>query len=321
MRQMEDNTEITDLKPKLSDFRTEVLRGLLRNPKETHPKFLYDERGSNLFDQITGLEEYYPTRSEVEILDKQGGRIAEYLGNESCVVELGGGNGTKGSILLRSLRQPRSYVLVDISREALGLAVRRISSDHPGLQVKGICADYTDYEVMAGLGISGRKSIVFLGSTIGNMEPEDAERFLSTCRKVMNPGDTLTVGVDLKKDIGRLERAYNDSRGITAEFNENLIERINRIFGCSIENTAFRHKAFYNQEKGRIEMHLESTRDQEITLDGRKISFRKGETIHTENSYKYSIEDFRKMMETSGLEQVVHWTDSGGNFALFSARA
>lgn len=318
---MDNNTEIIDLKPEVSDFRTEVLSGLLKQPKGTHPKFLYDEKGSNLFDQITELDEYYPTRSEIEILRTQGPGIAEYIGEGSQVIELGGGNGTKGSILLRSLKAPSGYTLVDISMDALELAVRNISSNYPDLEVRGICADYSSYEVMAHLGIPGRKSIVFLGSTIGNMEPEEASRFLAICRKIMSRGDTLTIGVDLKKDIGKLERAYNDSRGVTAQFNENLIERINRIFGCSIGRDAFRHMAFYNREKGRIEMHLESTRDQEITLDGVQVKFLKGETIHTENSYKYSLRDFRNMLEESGLEEVVHWTDSGGNFALFSARA
>ena len=318
---MDNNSEIIDLKPRLSDFRAEVLQGLLKNPKETHPKFLYDQRGSNLFDQITELEEYYPTRSEIEILEQQGPGIASYLGEQAVVVELGGGNGTKGSILLKSLHSPRAYVLVDISKEALEQAVSNISSQDPGLVVKGICADYTDYEVMAGLGIQGRKCIIFLGSTIGNMEPGEASVFIANCRKVMSNGDTLTIGVDLKKDKGRLERAYNDSKGITAQFNENLIDRINGAFGCAIDKSAFRHRAFYNSEKGRIEMHLESTGDLEVVLDGITVRFRKGETIHTENSYKYSLEDFRRMLEESGLGHVVHWTDSGGNFALFSARA
>lgn len=315
------NNSITDLKPKLSDFRTEVLQGLMKDPKETHPKFLYDERGSHLFDRITGLEEYYPTRSEIEILEKQGPGIADYIGERSTIIELGGGNGSKGSILLRSVRSPTEYILVDISRDALELAVKNISSKYPGLQVKGVCADYTNYDVMAGLGIAGRKSIVFLGSTIGNMEPEEASQFIANCRKIMSGGDTLTIGVDLKKDMGKLERAYNDSSGITAEFNENLIERINNTFGCHIEKSAFRHHAFYNAEKGRIEMHLESTKDQAISLDGVAVNFRKGETIHTENSYKYSLADFGKKLEDAGLGSVVYWTDSGGNFALFSAKA
>ena len=321
MERMGNNMEIIDLKPKLSDFRTEVLQGLLRDPKETHPKFLYDERGSGLFDQITGLEEYYPTRSEIEILEKQGKSIAEYLGENSLFVELGGGNGTKGSLLLKWIKSPRGYILVDISMDALKLAVRNISAGHPGLEVKGICADYTDYDVLANLGVAGKKGIVFLGSTIGNMEPDEAQRFIANCRKIMSGGDTLTIGVDLKKDAGKLERAYNDSRGITAEFNGNLIERINRIFGCNIEKSDFTHRAFYNEKKGRIEMHLESTRDQILVLDGISVKFRKGETIHTENSYKYSLDDFSSMLEGAGFNDVVHWTDSGSNFALFSATA
>ncbi len=319
MDTMDSKTEIIDLKPKISDFRTEIIMGLQNNPKNTHPKFLYDEKGSNLFDQITGLEEYYPTRSETEILEKQGPGIAEYIGENSFIIELGGGNGTKGSILLRSLKAPLGYILVDISKDALELAVRNISSRYPELEVKGICADYTDTEVMENLKVPGRKSIVFLGSTIGNMEPPEAYRFVESCRKIMSDGDTLTIGVDLKKDITKLERAYNDSMGITAEFNENLIERINQVFGCKIGKSAFRHKAFYNREKGRIEMHLESTTDQEIVLDGIRIGFRKGETIHTENSYKYSLEDFESMLKKAGFRNIVHWTDSGENFALFSA--
>ncbi len=321
MDSMSNNTEIIDTKPIVSDFRTEILQGLQENPKKTHPKFLYDEKGSNLFDQITDLEEYYPTRSEIEILEKQGSNIAEYMGKDSFIVELGGGNGTKGSILMRSIKAPRGYILVDISRDALELAVKNISTNYPDVEVKGICADYTHTEVMENLEIPGRKSIIFLGSTIGNMEPHEAQQFIENCRKVMSNADTLTIGVDLKKDTGKLEKAYNDSKGVTAEFNENLIKRINQAFGCCIEKSAFRHKAFYNVEKGRIEMHLESTRDQEIVLDGVSIKFRKGETIHTENSYKYSLDDFRNMFEKAGLGNIVHWTDSGGNFALFSATA
>lgn len=316
---MNDASDIIDLNPRMADFRTEVVQTLSENPKRILPKFFYDDRGSRLFDEITRLEEYYPTRSEIEILETKCREISSFVGTEATVLELGGGNGMKGSKLLKCLEKPVSYVLVDISKDSLEIAVDRLKSEHEGVDIRAVWADYTDPEVMKDLNFPGRKSIVFLGSTIGNMEPENAVNFLHSCRDLLAEGEKLTVGVDLKKESHTLESAYNDSRGVTAEFNLNLINRINQVFGTELDPADFRHIAFYNEEKGRIEMHLESQKDQEFVLDGVTIRLAKGEKIHTENSYKYSVEEFTHILRETGFPDVVHWTDSGGNFALFSA--
>lgn len=317
---MSDVEGILDLKPKIADFRAEVLRSLQETPKKIKPKFFYDDRGSRLFDEITELEEYYPTRSEMNILETRCSDISHFIGPGATVVELGGGNGTKGSKILNCLDKPASYVLVDISRDSLEMAVQLLKSEHGKVNVRAVWADYTDTEVMQSLDFQGRKSIVFLGSTIGNMEPENARNFLLTCRNLLTEGEGMTIGVDLKKDRHILERAYNDSKGVTAEFNLNLINRINQEFGTQLKISDFAHLSFYDEEKGRIEMHLKSLRDQEFNLNGVNISLKKDETIHTENSYKYSIEEFTGLLQEIGFSQVVNWTDSGNNYALFSAR-
>lgn len=317
---MNNPEDIIDLNPKMSDFRSEVAQTLSGDPKKIMPKFFYDDRGSRLFDEITKLEEYYPTRSELEILETKCSEISRFIGPGAMVLELGGGNGMKGSMLLNCLDSPEAYVLVDISKDSLEIAVKRLRSEHGGVQVRAVWADYTDPEVMEGLNFHGRKSIVFLGSTIGNMEPENARNFLQGCRNLLTEGESLTIGVDLKKDRNTLEKAYNDSRGITAEFNLNLINRINQEFGTELDTASFRHVAFYNSQKGRIEMHLESLEDQQFDLGGVTVTLARGERIHTENSYKYSVAEFTEVLEGTGFRDVAHWTDSGGKYALFSAR-
>ncbi len=318
---MGNSNDILDLKPRIAVFRTDVIQTLSENPKRIRPKFFYDDKGSRLFDEITRLDEYYPTRSELEILETRCSEISSFIGPEATVLELGGGNGMKGAKLLRCLDNPDSYVLVDISKDSLEIAVKRLQSEFQKVKIRAVWADYTDPDVMGSLNFPGRKSIVFLGSTIGNMEPENARKFLLGCRKLLTEGEGLTIGVDLKKDISTLERAYDDSKGVTAEFNLNLISRINQEFGTSLETSSFRHVAFYNEADGRIEMHLESLKDQDFILDGVKFHLKKGERIHTENSYKYSIDEFTRALLESGFSEVVNWTDSRGNYALFSARA
>lgn len=321
MVHLSDSPEILDLKPELSDFRKEVVESLSSMPKRISPKFFYDEEGSRIFDEITLLDEYYPTRSEMEILSTRCSEISSTIGSEAVIIELGSGNGEKGARLLKCLPDPSAYVLVDISRESLETAWKNIRSEFPEVNVKAVWADYTRNEVMESLDFPGRKSIVFLGSTIGNMEPSDARRFIASCRRVLSPGENFIIGVDLKKGRAKLENAYNDSLGVTARFNLNLISRINREFGPVMDPAYFRHISFYNQEAGRIEMHLECLRDHDITLDGREIHFSRGETIHTENSYKYSGAEFMSILRESGFSQASFWTDSGSNFGLFSARA
>ncbi len=316
---MQESDEIVDMKPKLSDFREEAVLGLLSVPKNISPKFFYDDEGSRIFDEITQLPEYYLTRAELEILETRRNDIGRAIGEDATVVELGSGNGKKGLMLLKGFIRPRELIFVDISIEALRNAVKLVHTYFPYIAVKGICADYTSTDVMGQMNIPGRKGIVFLGSTIGNMEPEEAKGFISGCRKLLSEGETLTIGVDLKKDKETLERAYNDSKGVTARFNLNLISRINRELGAGIPGDAFVHRAFYNESRGRIEMHLQSTKKQTFYIAGNKINFEKGETIHTENSYKYSIDEFSGMLRDSGFNQIEFWQDSEQRYALFTA--
>ena len=307
------------MKPKLSDFSEEVVNGLLSIPKKISPKFFYDNEGSQIFDEITKLPEYYLTRAELEILETRRTDIGRVIGADATVVELGSGSGQKGLLLLKGLIRPKELAFVDISIEALRNAVKLVHTYFPHIAVKGICADYTSTDVMGQMDIPGRKGIVFLGSTIGNMEPEEARGFISGCRRLLSDGETLTIGVDLKKDKETLERAYNDSKGVTARFNLNLISRINRELGAGIPGDAFIHKAFYNEGRGRIEMHLQSTRTQTFLIAGNEINFEKGETIHTENSYKYSIDEFSGMLKDGGFNRITLWQDSGQRYALFTA--
>lgn len=307
------------MKPKLSDFREEVMKGLLSTPKKISPKFFYDNVGSQIFDEITQLPEYYPTRAELEILETRRNDIGKVIGEHATVVELGSGSGRKGLKLLGGLIKPAELVFVDISTEALMSAINLVHSKFPHVPVKAVCADYTRTDVLGQMNIPGRKGIVFLGSTIGNMEPDEARDFISGCRRLLFRGETLTIGVDLKKDRNILERAYNDSKGVTARFNLNLISRINRELGAGIPGDAFIHRAFYNEDVGRIEMHLESTRKQAFVIAGKEVKFEKGETIHTENSYKYSIDEFSAMLKMAGFNQITFWQDCGKRYALFAA--
>lgn len=316
---MQGSGEIIDMKPELSDFREEVINGLLSTPKKISPKFFYDKEGSQIFDEITQLPEYYPTRAELEILKARRNDIGKVIGEHATVVELGSGSGQKGLMLLEGLIRPTELMFVDISIEALRSAIDLVHSQFPQVPVKAVCADYTRTEVMGQMDIPGRKGIVFLGSTIGNMEPDEARAFISGCRKLLDSSETLTIGVDLKKDRKTLEMAYDDSKGVTARFNLNLISRINRELGAGIPGDAFIHRAFYNEDMGRIEMHLESTRRQTFVIAGNEVKFKKGETIHTENSYKYSIDEFSGMLKAEGFNDITFWLDSGQRYALFTA--
>jgi dimethylhistidine N-methyltransferase len=318
---LDENNRIIDMKPELSDFRTEVINGLLSTPKKISSKFFYDKEGSEIFDEITKLPEYYLTRSEMEILEKRGMDIGRVIGENATVIELGSGSGKKALLLLRALKKTRELVFVDISVEALKGAMILIRHEYPQMPVMSICADYTKTDIMEKIDISGRKAIVFLGSTIGNMEPGDARTFISGCMRLLSSGETLTIGVDLKKNKSELEKAYNDNKGVTARFNLNLISRINRELGTDIPNGAFIHKAIYNDDLGRIEMHLESTRRQSFDIAGHEVIFEKGETIHTENSYKFSIEEFTSMLKTAGFREIKILQDEEQKYGLFTATA
>ncbi len=318
---MQESYEIIDLKPQASDFRKEVLEGLLSEHKSISPKFFYDRTGSELFEEITKLDEYYPTRAEMEILTDKASEIGKAIGEGVSLTELGSGNGKKSVLLAKALHNPKEAILVDISMDALKAAMKRLMAEISNIPAKAVCADYTAIDVMSSIKMAGKKAIVFLGSTIGNMEPHDQRSFIAGCRKVLSDGETFTIGADLKKNPEVIDRAYNDSKGITAMFNLNLIARINREFGTNIPPDAFRHYAFYNSKEGRVEMHLISTKEQSYDIGGTTVRFRDGESIHTENSYKFSISELEAMLREAGFSETNVWKDSRDLYALITAVA
>lgn len=294
----------------------EVMEGLLRSQKMIPSKFFYDERGSELFEEITRLEEYYPTRTERCILEDHIEEIAKAIGDQSVIVELGSGNSTKTRLLLDHIPDLSGYVPVDISEEYLMKTVQALKDEYPGLAIKPVCADYTKPFQVPPIAEPFEYYVIFYpGSTIGNFHPEKAQHFLKTTSKLLVPGGGMLIGVDLKKDREILEAAYNDAKGVTAEFNKNMLFRINRELNGDFSIGEFRHLAYYNEDKGRIEMHLVSGSDQKVHLSGEVIHFEEGETIHTENSYKYSLQEFEELVsEWFKVEKV--WTDEDDLFSM-----
>ena len=294
-------------------FAADVLSGLTSEPKTLPCKYFYDEAGSELFEQITRLPEYYPTRAEIEILSHHAGEV---VGPERALIEFGSGSSTKTEILLRAMPSLRSYVPIDVSFSALREAASRIRAQFPTLNVQEIVGDFTDTLHLPS-NISGGPCLGFFpGSTIGNRAPLDARRMLANFREMMPSGSRMLVGVDLKKDTRKLVLAYNDPTGVTAKFNVNILERINRELSASFDTAAFRHEALYNSTEGRMEMHLISTRHQTVDVLGTAISFESGETIHTENSYKYAIAEFQSLAQAAGWSADRVWADSEALFSV-----
>ncbi len=299
-----------DAEPYQDGFRDEVLRGLAQRPKRIAPRFFYDEVGCQLFEEICQLEEYYLTRTEIDILRENATAICRALGPDCLLVEFGSGSNVKTRILLDHLFAPAAYVPVDIARTSLLRCSARLSDDYPDLCVLPVCADFTtDFALPEIPPLLQRIVAFFPGSTIGNLEPAEAEDFLRRTAVLCGPGGGLLIGIDLKKDSNRLERAYNDARGVTAKFNLNLLDRINRSFGTDIPCENFRHYAFYNEELGRIEMHLVSMAEQIVQLNGARIAFAEGEQITTEHSYKYTVREFADLATRSGWSVRELWTD------------
>jgi L-histidine Nalpha-methyltransferase len=306
-----------DLAPSEESFRDAVLAGLGQEPKTLPCKFFYDARGSALFEQICDVPEYYLTRTEIAILEENAGAIAAYIGAHCRLIELGSGASRKVRILLAALEAPAAYVPVDISREHLREAAARLAADFPKLSVVAVCADYTRAFALPPLpGPAGKRVGFFPGSTIGNFEPEAVVRFLAHCAELLGPDGEMLVGVDLKKTREVLERAYNDRAGLNAAFNLNLLARINRELGGSLDLDRFEHLAFYNGEKGRMELYLKSLAEQAATIAGRHFHFAEGELIHTENSYKYAIPEFHALAAQAGFLPVHTWTDPGDLFSV-----
>jgi dimethylhistidine N-methyltransferase len=297
-------------------FADHVIGGLGDSPKWLSAKYFYDVTGSDLFEQITQLPEYYPTRTELKILRDNARAISATIPLAAALVEFGTGSSRKARILLDASPQIAAYVPVDISAEFLAQEAASVRRDVPNIAVLPVAADFTrDFDLPPQ--IRNRPRVGFFpGSTIGNFEPQDATEFLRQAGRILGAGATMIVGVDRIKDEAVLNAAYDDAAGVTAKFNLNILRRMNRELGGDFDLASFRHRAFYNAASNRIEMHLESLRDQTIRVAGRNFSFAKGETIHTENSYKYTVESFRALARDADWRPVATWTDESDYFAV-----
>ncbi|MEK8090435.1 L-histidine N(alpha)-methyltransferase [Thermithiobacillus plumbiphilus] len=305
-----------DLEPGSDDFRADVLQGLAKPGKEIPPKYFYDAEGSKLFSAICELPEYYPTRTEIGILAAQAEEIARLAGPDSLILEYGSGSSQKIRLLIQAMR-PCGYVPIEICRSYLQDAAAELTQHFPGLPIHAICADYTQLRHLpAEVKAHGRHMLFFPGSTIGNCTPLQATQLLKTAATLLGPSGALLIGVDLKKDPARLNAAYNDTQGVTAAFNLNLLRRINQELDGDFDLANFRHRAFYNADQGRVEMHLESLADQRVRVADVIFDFRRNESIHTENSYKYTTEEFRQMAETAGFKPLRVWTDAEHLFSV-----
>ena len=297
-------------------FLADIMAGLAASPKCVPPKHFYDRHGSELFDAICRLPEYYPTRTEMALLRDHAADIAALVGRGAHVIEFGCGATVKVQLLLRALDTPASYVGVDISRDFLIQATQALAYDYPNMPVVAVCADFTRNFRMPSLPGRGARLGFFPGSTIGNLPPDEAAEFLSHAAGVLRPGGALVVGVDLQKDPAVLNAAYNDSQGITAAFNLNLLRRINGELGGTFDLRQFAHAAHYDEEQGRIEMHLQSLADQQVRVRGQTFAFQTGETIHTENSYKYTVAQFQALARGAGLRPLRAWVDADHLFSI-----
>ena len=300
------------------NFRDEVLAGLAKSPRQLPCKFFYDEQGAELFQQICDLPEYYITRTEIEILRLHGADMAMALGPQIELIGLGTGAGTKTRILLEELRDPLVYVPIDISKEQLEKSSARFREMFPSLQILPVCADYLEpFELPLPRQLSSRSVVYFPGSTIGNFEPDAAGEFLTRLAELAGDGGGLLIGVDLQKDRPVLESAYNDSSGVTAEFNKNLLARVNRELGADFDLRRWQHHAIYNSAEGRIELYLISEIAQVVRIAGREFDFRAGEEILTEYSYKHTIPGFIGLARQAGFRFEQVWTDDARWFGVF----
>ncbi len=304
-------------RPERSTFATDVLAGLRAEPKHLKPKYFYDTAGSRLFEQITELPEYYPTRCEMHILAERAGDMAALIPERACLIEFGSGSTAKIRILLRGApvlpaRKLAAYVPVDISAEMLAQEAAQLRADYSRLKVLPLAADISKWFDLPAEVAALPRAGFFPGSTIGNFEPREAQSFLELAGRILGPDSVLFVGFDLVKPEPILHAAYNDAAGVTAQFNMNLLARINLELGGNFDLAAFEHRAFYNTERQRIEMHLLSRRRQRVTVCGERIDFRPGETIHTENSYKYTPASFAALARASGWSVLTAWTGPDG---------
>jgi dimethylhistidine N-methyltransferase len=298
-------------------FVKDVIQGLKRPQKEIACKYFYDEVGSALFDEICELDEYYLTRTEMAILETHVAEMADSIGEDCELIELGSGNAQKTRLLLEQLRSPRAYLPVDISREPLEISAFRLAAQFPDLRVLPVHGDFTEPLLLPETGDPrARRVVYFPGSTIGNFSPGAATKLLCTIAWLVGDGGGLLIGFDLDKDAHIVWPAYNDSRGVSAAFNLNVLERINRELGADFDLTTFSHRADYVRSKERMEMYLVSRISQVVRIAGTEFAFDEGETIHTEYSYKYSLENFSRLTARAGFSLAGQWTDPKRYFAV-----
>jgi dimethylhistidine N-methyltransferase len=303
-------------------FQDDVLGGLSQPQKAIPPKHFYDERGSKLFEAICELPEYYPTRTEMAIMARDIGGIARLLVRDTQLVEFGSGASVKTRLMIERI-EPSLYVPVEIAEGALREACTDLARRFPWLNINAVVADFArPLKLPEFMGVQIRRKVVYFpGSTIGNFTPEEASRFLASVREIVGSGGILVVGVDLKKEKRVLDAAYDDAQGVTAQFNLNLLARINRELGGDFQLKRFRHKAFYDEARGRVEMHLESLYQQHVHVAGQRFDFKPEETIHTEISCKYTIEEFRRLAAGARFHAEAVWTDPANLFAVHAMMA
>jgi dimethylhistidine N-methyltransferase len=307
-----------DLSRRQESFADAVVAGLSRTPKSIPSHFLYDARGSALFDRICELPEYYPTRTEMKLLADHAGEIARLIGPEATLIELGSGSSVKVRLLLDAMTAPSAYVPIDVSGEHLLAAAEALAADYPGLAVAAICAEYGDSFPLPETPGRGRQVAFFPGSTIGNLEPVDAEPFLAGWAR---SGVDMIVGVDLVKSRDILEPAYDDAEGVTAAFSLNLLARANRELGADFDLPAFAHRSRWDAVGGLIEIGIESLKDQTVHVAGHAFRFAKGERIETEHSYKYPVDGFQAMARRAGYRPEAVWVDPDQLFSVHYLKA
>lgn len=312
--------ELIDLNPASASLLEESVAGLRATPPQLPCKYFYDEHGARLFEQICELPEYYPTRTEIGILEHHLPEMAARIGADARVVEYGSGAGVKIRLLLDALQTPVAYTPIDISREQLQQAARELRAAYPDIEIQAICADYSSALTLPAPRRDFARTVVFFpGSTIGNFAPPEAtallRRFARLAAQGRQPGGLL-IGVDVKKDTHRLEAAYNDSRGLTADFNLNILKRLNREAGANFNLAHWRHHAFWNAQTSAIEMHLVSEREQQVQINGDRFAFAAGDSVHTENSFKYNPEEFIALAEAAGFRSEGLWLDEDRLFSV-----
>lgn len=307
--------QLYDYHPAPADIQREVILGLSQKKRSISPKFLYDDEGSRLFDEICTTPEYYPTRTEINIIRQHVDEITECVGQGCRLVEPGSGSCLKVRELLPAIR-PLVYMPMDISRAALQTAASELALEFPWLDIHAICTDFTATLDLPDCPGDSHRVVFFPGSSIGNFEPRQAVIFLSKIATMVKAGGGLLIGVDLRKAPATLNAAYNDAQGLTAAFNRNLLTRLNRDLGANFDTTQFRHHAYYNQAEKRVEMHLVSETRQLVRIGDWRFNFEAGHGIHTENSYKYTVEEFQELAGNAGFSPVRVWTDPEALFSV-----